>query len=465
MKVGGGDSTLTIGDLVVGGGANRVLFEDGSQLLATDADFTYDAATNTLGVQNVNGIAGQNLGITAVGATTIVFTANGNIAWRVGSTGNLEALSNAVTFSLGSAQDVTLSRAAAGILALTSTFRTGDGAVGAPAWSFTSLTTTGIYKTTNGCTMAVPTTGALIRFATAAVSMQSGVVLGWSSGDPTSVAVDTSLSRASAGVVTINSTFLTGDGAVGAPAWAFTNFSTTGVYAATGPVINFAVGGNFRAQLAATGFRVSVTNATLFLGPSGTDVLLVNDAADILALKRTTTAQTFRVYGTTTGSKYIFLTHDGTDATLDASSGILKLGGTATTIQVPSGATVQWSTDVNLVRDAANVLALKNSTTAQELRVYGTTSGSKYALLKHNGTDATLDASSGKVILGTTATTVSIPTGVALSVDADRGLVFTNQTNQAAAQPATLNNAPAAGDPAFWVPINVNGTNRSFPVW
>lgn len=47
----------------------------------------------------------------------------------------------------------------------------------------------------------------------------------------------------------------------------------------------------------------------------------------------------------------------------------------------------------------------------------------------------------------------------------DRGIFLTNQTDQAAAQAGTLGNAPVAGNPAFWVPIKVNGTNRSFPVW
>jgi len=44
-------------------------------------------------------------------------------------------------------------------------------------------------------------------------------------------------------------------------------------------------------------------------------------------------------------------------------------------------------------------------------------------------------------------------------------LAMTNLTNGAAANAATLLNAPAAGDPAFWVPIRINGVNRHVPVW
>lgn len=52
-----------------------------------------------------------------------------------------------------------------------------------------------------------------------------------------------------------------------------------------------------------------------------------------------------------------------------------------------------------------------------------------------------------------------------VTLSADRALRFSNQTDQAAASTGTLTNAPAAGDPAIWVPIVVNGTNRSFPAW
>lgn len=38
-------------------------------------------------------------------------------------------------------------------------------------------------------------------------------------------------------------------------------------------------------------------------------------------------------------------------------------------------------------------------------------------------------------------------------------------TNGAAAQTATLTNAPAAGNPTKWIPINDNGTTRYIPAW
>jgi hypothetical protein len=61
--------------------------------------------------------------------------------------------------------------------------------------------------------------------------------------------------------------------------------------------------------------------------------------------------------------------------------------------------------------------------------------------------------------------TTQMVSNVNILANVDRGLRFASQTDQAGASVGTLTNAPAAGNPAFWVPIVVNGTNRSFPVW
>lgn len=64
------------------------------------------------------------------------------------------------------------------------------------------------------------------------------------------------------------------------------------------------------------------------------DAILVRDAANVVAQKNGTTAQTFRVYGTTTGPKYLSLAHDGTDATISTPSGAGNI------FMVPTGGTV-----------------------------------------------------------------------------------------------------------------------------
>jgi len=70
---------------------------------------------------------------------------------------------------------------------------------------------------------------------------------------------------------------------------------------------------------AATGVLRS-GNRSYVLG-FGSDVELCGDASDTLALKRGSNAQTLRVYGNTTGSHYLNLTHNGTNAVLTVNGG------------------------------------------------------------------------------------------------------------------------------------------------
>ena len=81
---------------------------------------------------------------------------------------------------------------------------------------------------------------------------------------------------------------------------------------------------------------------------------------------------------------------------------------TSSRLSLASGSRLSWSStandatateDVILARDAAATLALKDGANAQTLRVYGTTTGSKYLSLLHNGTDAVISASSGALTL------------------------------------------------------------------
>jgi hypothetical protein len=91
------------------------------------------------------------------------------------------------------------------------------------------------------------------------------------------------------------------------------------------------------------------------------------------------------------------------------------------------------SNDVVLRRDAANILALKNSTNAQEFRVYETTTGPIY-----------------KAILGNR------------QLMKISGASF---ADGAGAQAGTLTNSPAVGNPTKWIPIDDNGTTRYIPAW
>jgi hypothetical protein len=105
----------------------------------------------------------------------------------------------------------------------------------------------------------------------------------------------------------------------------------------------------------------------------------------------------------------------------------------------PIGTYAWGSTDSNsasdliLARDAANTLALRNGTNAQEMRVYETTTGTIY-----------------KAILGNRQL-IKIA-----------GAAF---DDGAGASAGTLTNAPAVGNPTKWIPIDDNGTTRHIPAW
>lgn len=52
-----------------------------------------------------------------------------------------------------------------------------------------------------------------------------------------------------------------------------------------------------------------------------------------------------------------------------------------------------------------------------------------------------------------------------LMVGSNAGLKLSSQTSGAAAQTGTLTNGPAAGNPAFWLPVVINGVTRYVPAW
>lgn len=54
--------------------------------------------------------------------------------------------------------------------------------------------------------------------------------------------------------------------------------------------------------------------------------------------------------------------------------------------------------------------------------------------------------------------------GVTLDVPS-AGLRINNQVTAAGGQLGTLGNSPSAGDPTFWLPINIGGTVRRVPCW
>lgn len=91
----------------------------------------------------------------------------------------------------------------------------------------------------------------------------------------------------------------------------------------------------------------------------------------------------------------------GADNVGFSAAGVLRFDFNASRINIATGFPLQFGATSTLVDDAANVLALKNSTTAQTFRIYGTTASSKYLSLGHDGTNALVSASSGTINFST----------------------------------------------------------------
>lgn len=52
-----------------------------------------------------------------------------------------------------------------------------------------------------------------------------------------------------------------------------------------------------------------------------------------------------------------------------------------------------------------------------------------------------------------------------VTITSNSGLRVTSQTNGAGTSVGTLTNAPGVGNPTFWLPVTINGTNHFIPCW
>jgi hypothetical protein len=174
------------------------------------------------------------------------------------------------------------------------------------------------------------------------------------------------------------------------------------------------------------------------LGGTG-DVLLNRDSADTLALRRSTNAQTFRVYNTyTDGSngEYLQCAWSGNIAyvrTMAQGTGVSRsfVIGTfgSSSLYFQTNSVTKWE-----VSSSGHFLTIADNT--YDIGASG--ANRPRALYLAGG------ITHGSATLLTTTTAL---------------------TNGAAAATGTLTNAPTAGNPTKWIPINDNGTTRYIPAW
>jgi hypothetical protein len=172
------------------------------------------------------------------------------------------------------------------------------------------------------------------------------------------------------------------DGTNAAPSYSFSSGHGNGLYSAFGH-LRFADNGILAGGTNTSGGSAAL-GATIFDVGFAFDTLLQRDAAGTLAQKNSTNAQEFRVYGSTTGPKYLSLKHDGTNGIVSVVGGGSLLLGSMT---VPSG------TDQLTARNTTDTLTNKTLT--------GASNGNTVALLNFQGPQAQVTGTGALVTLYT----------------------------------------------------------------
>ena len=190
------------------------------------------------------------------------------------------------------------------------------------------------------------------------------------------------------------------DGAVGTPTYSFINATGLGRYAAGTGEMTDAVAGvaevSYRAGIVALRSAVSFGWASGDPTSVAQDVILVRDAANVLALKNGTTAQEARIYFTTTGPDYVGLKAAASALLLGSGAGtfdnVEDLGATASRVRTGYFGTRVYSADFYAGATVAASGQLNATTTA-----YGV------------GTAYVLTNSAAAIDFGTTDPSITLP--------------------------------------------------------
>jgi hypothetical protein len=244
--------------------------------------------------------------------------------------------------------------------------------------------------------------------------------------------------------------------------------TTTGVLSWVNSAASFAPIGSSFVTIASDS---TLTNERVLTGTANQVVITDNGANStvVLSLPQSIATSSSPTFGglTTTGSVQINAKGLGINTAVDVATGfafgISVLGSTgAGTLELASART-----------DAANVpigssfnVYSTNSTNHKIIAYYEVTSvgatanqrGGRYTFYtKANGSTTItdrliIDSADPYIHLGTDGDTTNVSTRV-------------NGPTTTGASTATMTNSPVAGNPAAWITINFNGTNRQIPVW
>lgn len=202
-------------------------------------------------------VTGTLSATTTVTATTLFFSGNGAVGAPTYSfvsdtdTGLYAIGANNVGFSAGGSKVLDIGTSGLGVtgsLSASTYLLVGDGAVGAPAVSFISDTDCGLYR------VGANRVGFALNGAQVLDINTGGLAVTGASSATTSISAGTT--------VTATTLFFSGDGAVGAPTYSFVSDTDSGIYRIGANNIGVAVAGAKVLDVSASGLGVTGTVST-----------------------------------------------------------------------------------------------------------------------------------------------------------------------------------------------------------
>lgn len=217
------------------------------------------------------------------------------------------------------------------------------------------------------------------------------------------------------------------------------------------------------------------------------DTILVRDsAANILALRNGTSAQTFNIYNTYTDASNYEKLQASWSANLMTFGTAAAGTGTIRGMRLASGST---NIDIEVAGALGSIDIHRNGTSSSTIFAVTDISGltstgvlftrllpkinqasGTYVALDINPTETLVGAGPHNLVQGRIAAGANVFSirNTGQFVSAYTAAMMTSSAawaNGAAGNTGTLLNAPAAGNPTKWVPINDNGTVRYVPAW
>lgn len=351
-----------------------------------------------------------------------------------------------------------------------------------------TVTTTGLTLPALTLGGNVTATGRTITGGTYASPTFGGTVAGapiWAADQLITLAIAAQPNVTSVGTLTaltVSGQVLVADGSAAAPSIARTA-QATGLYFGSG-VLRFAGTGVAIGSLSSQAFSANA----IWLDNANQDVVLVRDAANTLAQRNGGSAQALRLYNTfTDASNYErgFLRwvsnalEIGNEA---AGTGVVRAlnfyAGGFRAWQISSGGHLLGPAAENADIGAAGATRPRNLYLAGAATIAGNVacaivfpsaidlSATSNAVVKGGSASFTVqdNAGSNNNLQLSNAGALTVRAGITHGA-ATLLATTTALTNGAAAATGTLTNAPAAGNPTKWVPINDNGVTRYIPAW